>query len=56
MTYPQIIDRNPLRLQETNLHPIYGQTLKKEQFGQQLPLAMQPMPNFAVLEGESTVS
>ena len=32
-----IIDRNPLRHRETNLHPIYRQTLNKEHFAQQFP-------------------
>ena len=34
-----IIDRNPLRHQETNLHPIYRQTLNKEHFAQYLPIS-----------------
>ena len=56
MSYSQIIDRNPLRLRETNLHPIYSQTLNKEHFAQQLPSAMHSTPNFAVLEGNQDTS
>ena len=37
--FPQIIDRNPLRHQESNFHPIYRQTLNKEHFAQYPPVS-----------------